>query len=63
MPMFKLAGFWLKFFGKSILSPEKLEICQTALIYCKIGSDRVIHCAEFNGDLSFQFQRDLNWLY
>ena len=60
MSMYEMTGFWLKFFGESILAPEKLEICQTAFSYCKIGPDRVIRCAESNGDLRFQFQRDLN---
>jgi hypothetical protein len=61
--MYETAGFRLKFFEKSMLAPEKLEICQAAFSCCKMGPDRVIRCAEFNGDLRFQFQRDLNIEY
>jgi len=46
-----------------MLALEKLEICQTTFSYCNIGPDRVIRCAEFNGDLRFQFQRNLNIEY
>ncbi len=55
MSMYEMAGFLLKFFGKLMLALKKLEICQTASSYCKIGSDRVIRCVGFNGDLRFQF--------